>query len=257
MFPSYQYINHFQEECWWDCQTNFGEHITNFGCLADCFANSGGSGLSNSTCFDLLIKDVTTNGTCDDTVNAELGWSDLTNNCIRDDSNDITKGTCSNLTEDLLQTAPCKRSFTEQPGVIKWTLEAVVRFSCRTNVYDSLHQRLFSQTRKGKQAAEEENRATTRLPPIAFVDSAAGTKTELNYTHTLHRYPWICSLRTKGITAEQLCAVTLISLPPQPTIIVGPAHCTNLCLLVDTWTSWLQRRRLEVRRPTNTCLDGS
>ena len=68
-----------------------------------------------------------------------------------------------------------------------------------------------------------------KLAPVSEVDLTSGTKTELNYTNTLHRYPWICSLRTKGITAEHLCATTLLSVPPQPTIIVGPAHCTYLC----------------------------
>ena len=68
-----------------------------------------------------------------------------------------------------------------------------------------------------------------RMALVSEVDLAAGTKAELNYTNTRHRYPWICSLRMKGITAEYLCAVTLLSAPPQPTIIIGPAHCSYLC----------------------------
>ena len=65
------------------------------------------------------------------------------------------------------------------------------------------------------------------LVTAVYVDTEAHT--ELNFENTRHRYPWICSLRTKGITAEHICAVTLLSLPPQPTIIIGPAHCTYLC----------------------------
>ena len=83
--------------------------------------------------------------------------------------------------------------------------------------------------RKEKKQKKKQQRKFTRLPPVSQVNTTAGTKTELNYTNTQHRYPWICSLRTKGITAEHLCAVTLLSVPPQPTIIVGPAHCTYLC----------------------------
>ena len=49
----------------------------------------------------------------------------------------------------------------------------------------------------------------------------------LNNTH--HRYPWICSLRSKEIGSRHYCAVRLLSRPPGPAVIVGPAHCTDLC----------------------------
>ena len=39
-----------------------------------------------------------------------------------------------------------------------------------------------------------------------------------------HEYPWLCSLR-KG--ARHICGVTVISIYPKPTIIVGAAHCVN------------------------------
>ena len=68
-----------------------------------------------------------------------------------------------------------------------------------------------------------------RLAPIIFVNGTSGAKTELNFTNTRHRYPWICSLRTRGASPEHLCAVSLLSVPPQPTVIVGAAHCTYLC----------------------------
>ena len=56
-------------------------------------------------------------------------------------------------------------------------------------------------------------------------------RTELNFTNTRNRYPWVCSLRRKGpsLPQEHLCAVTLLSVPPKPTIVVGAAHCTYLC----------------------------
>ena len=47
--------------------------------------------------------------------------------------------------------------------------------------------------------------------------------------NTKNRYPWICSVRSKSITPRHYCAVTLLSRPPAPTVIVGPAHCTFLC----------------------------
>ena len=74
----------------------------------------------------------------------------------------------------------------------------------------------------------------TRLAPVSTVVTGDnGYKTELDYTHTRHRYPWICSLRSLNKDPAKnkvhLCAVTLLSVPPQPTVVVGAAHCTYLC----------------------------
>ena len=49
------------------------------------------------------------------------------------------------------------------------------------------------------------------------------------YRHTLHRYPWVCSLRTKGKPVDHLCAVNLLSIPPKPTVVIGSSHCTYVC----------------------------
>ena len=46
----------------------------------------------------------------------------------------------------------------------------------------------------------------------------------VNKTYFRHEYPWLCSLR-KG--ARHICGVTVISIYPKPTIIVGAAHCVN------------------------------
>jgi hypothetical protein len=39
-----------------------------------------------------------------------------------------------------------------------------------------------------------------------------------------HEYPWLCSLKLKG---GHICGITLISVYPQETILVGAAHCYN------------------------------
>ncbi len=39
-----------------------------------------------------------------------------------------------------------------------------------------------------------------------------------------HEYPWLCSLKLKG---GHICGITLISVYPQQTILVGAAHCYN------------------------------
>ena len=66
-----------------------------------------------------------------------------------------------------------------------------------------------------------------RVSPVALVNLKAMSKTKLIYRNTLHRYPWICSLRTASQPPEHLCAVTLLSLHPR--VIVGPAHCAYVC----------------------------
>jgi len=143
----------------------------------------------------------------------------------------ISKGTCSDSTEALFRTTACLNSLAEQPNIIRKTLELLVQYACSGELFESMP---FSEEfpfsfRKERKQKKERQRKFTRLPPVSTVNTTAGTKTELKYENTRHRYPWICSLRTKGITAEHLCAVTLLSVPPQPTIIVGPAHCTYLC----------------------------
>ena len=47
--------------------------------------------------------------------------------------------------------------------------------------------------------------------------------------NTRHRYPWICSVRSREVRQRHYCAVTLLSRPPAPTVLVGPAHCTFIC----------------------------
>ena len=160
----------------------------------------------------------------------------------------ITQGTCSPATERDLPSAGCQKFLAEQPLIIKNTLELLVQYSCSADVYESLP---FSQAfrrrsgltpasprasrdwasqirRKARRNAEKKIR-TKRLAPITKVDISANTKTELMFENTRHRYPWICSLRTKGSSSEHLCAVNLLAVPPNPTVIVGSAHCTYQC----------------------------
>ena len=47
--------------------------------------------------------------------------------------------------------------------------------------------------------------------------------------NTRNRYPWICSLRSRKKSKKHQCALTLLSRPPSPIVLVGPAHCTYLC----------------------------
>ena len=139
----------------------------------------------------------------------------------------IIKGTLSERTEELWRQQACLNSLSEQPFIIRRTLELLLKFSSTDDLYYDLP--FSGPTSKYANKRHQMLKTPPRLAPVQEVNTITGTKTELNFENTRHRYPWICSLRTKGITAEHLCAVTLLSKPPQPSIIVGPAHCTYLC----------------------------
>merc|ERR1712223_166280 len=139
----------------------------------------------------------------------------------------IADGTCSADTEAALQTDECKTLLANQPTIIKNTLELLIQYSCKTEVYESLP--ISQGLRKSKKKRKNRHNSKGRLAPITTVDLDAGTMTELDFENTRHRYPWICSLRTRGTNPEHLCAVNLLSVPPNPTVIVGSAHCTYQC----------------------------
>ena len=230
-----------------------GQAITNPACLRDCFSSESGP----FNCLASLVEDVATKGTCDDGNNpaASLniwGWSELENDCILEEkeyydyyggsgSGDfyydypatmiITAGTCSDSTETALQTDECMTLLAEQPKIIKNTLELLIQYSCTEDVFSSL---TFSQARRRSVPIRSLETAIQRLPPLSEVVLDAGTKTELSFENTRHRYPWICSLRTKDLNPEHLCAVNLLAIPPNPTVIVGAAHCTYICKDTET-----------------------
>ena len=61
------------------------------------------------------------------------------------------------------------------------------------------------------------------------INGSETLKAETPYEETRHRYPWICSLRSKSLDKQHHCAVTLLRRPPGPTVLVTAAHCTFLC----------------------------
>lgn len=60
--------------------------------------------------------------------------------------------------------------------------------------------------------------------PVSFV-----SKDQEGMKRTLNQYPFICSLKTRGFRGYHRCGVTLLSVPPNPTILVTAAHCTFIC----------------------------
>ena len=72
----------------------------------------------------------------------------------------------------------------------------------------------------------------SRLTPITWVSTGYGGYSDgpiPDLVNTRHRYSWICSLRKKSEDKRHLCGVTLLSMPPSPTVFVSAAHCVTVC----------------------------
>jgi len=129
----------------------------------------------------------------------------------------------------------------EQQGFILNTLSQLIQFSCKTTVsekYVDFQQMLNSRSLDSEgglfgevELPQELSQVNNRLAPVQAIYDLNGftLKTQLNFENTRHRYPWVCSLRSTGARPEHLCAVTLLSVPPKPTVVVGAAHCTYIC----------------------------
>ena len=225
--------------------------------------------LSVSTDKGTCNWDSCNEGDCSSNCNPALcldlpGWKPLFDSCGEDDSQYGVARCGEDDTEKLLgqeeytdaakeeERKKCRKSLDQQPSIIKNTLLKLIQWGCSKKLWNEFEEcaRRGSACsavdeplkRRKKREAQSTTSNTTydtpksggnhrepRLAPVALALVTDETKTTLNYNNTRHRYPWICSLRTIGITSEHLCAVTILSLPPQPTIIVGPAHCTYLC----------------------------
>ena len=48
------------------------------------------------------------------------------------------------------------------------------------------------------------------LERVATLEDGSFLRTELPLEHTRHRYPWLCSLRSKGSGKKHYCGVTLL-----------------------------------------------
>jgi len=240
-----------QEECYFDCEIfnsadTSSQIVTNLDCLKDCFPDPSGP-----NCINSLIYDVTTDGVCD------LGFSALpydngtdifkvSMNCeTNNDSTVITKGTCSVSTEELLTKTDCIYSVFRQPAFVRNTITNLVLFSCTDEVSSKYTD--FAKEISGQTRSQSNNVQQTRLSPAQSVAEFSNftLRTILNYENTLHRYPWVCSLRSRGPTPQHLCAVTILTIPPKPTVVIGSAHCTYIC-----------KRSQETPVPSCCCAEG-
>ena len=142
----------------------------------------------------------------------------------------IKEGTCSNRTEELLQTAACRASIGRQQAFIKNTIQLLIQYSCVGDPY-AMTRRSRTRRMRRMRSRRVKRDATwyvtdTGAPGATSTVGAGGSRTRMEYEHTRGRYPWLCSLRAGG---EHLCAVTLLAVPPGPAVLVGAAHCTTAC----------------------------
>merc|ERR1711892_631318 len=178
----------------------------------------------------------------------------------------ISKGTCSEDTEKTLIKDECRQFITQQPPMIMNTATELISAACSNKVskkYVDIKVTYTADTcgctpQQFKNVTDAlvvpEIPTSVDLPPFPWLGKRnsvrvvnvpnenatlpisfrfAGTKVELkakyDFNRTRNRYSWICSLRSTDLNADHFCAVTLLSLPPKPTVIVGVAHCTFLC----------------------------
>jgi len=212
-----------QEECYFDC-LSVPANLTILGyqryvvkdpaCLRDCFS---GDPKDPSFCLHTLLEDILRKGMCrDDTF---LNYT-LSDQCVIS-GNDIVKGTCSGQTEDLLlNSEECFRSAVEQPTLVQNSVFMMIHNSCTEDISKRLVNKITN-------IPTFQCKCSARINPVTNI--GVGYKTQIKYENTRNRYPWLCSLRTHGVNPEHLCAVSLLSIPPQPTILVGAAHCTSIC----------------------------
>jgi len=137
----------------------------------------------------------------------------------------IVDGVTSDKTEELLMSGEsCSFSLREQTNLIFYTLKWLLFEMCNDYIVTMILEDFYGFGKKIRQNPKE------RFPVDFVIELEDATiSTNLYPTNTRHRYPWIASLRSKEKRPRHYCALTLLSRPPAPTVLVGPAHCTYLC----------------------------
>ena len=216
--------------------------ITNPACLDDCYPPDH--------CLSHLIEDYkAAGGICkgsflDTHYNNNGIWNISDKPCeLYEEGDDyyydnyygIKTGLCSEKTEMLLlDQKNCVHPLYSQKYEILLTIDSLIYSLCTEQVYWGFWPEPLT-TDESEVKLENKN---NKLNPIDFVEVINGVKfnTTLEYENAKHRYPWLCSLRRRGEEREErggisshLCAVTLLSRPPGPTVLVTSAHCTYIC----------------------------
>ena len=144
---------------------------------------------------------------------------------------DIKTGLCSEKTEMLLlDQKNCIHPLWSSKFEITRTIDSLIFSLCEESVYFGFWPEPITTNEREVKPKNKIN----KLNPIEYVEVLNGVSfnTTLEFENTKHRYPWLCSLRRRGergAISSHFCAVTLLSRPPGPTVLVTSAHCTYIC----------------------------
>ena len=211
------------EECTWDCNIIFGDFgpiITNPECLRDCF--------EDIPCAQMILD----YPTCTPEKEAALRESECIQAVYKQQP--LVSATIGEIVAS---------NYFGTIADIEWLCFLLVEINGNYPDIDSCKNAIPPSVADGqcptRRSLRKKNTSTksTRLPPIfQTIDLSTGgsIKTEVPFENTRGRYPWICSLRSRGSNQEHYCAVTLLRRPPGPTVLVGAAHCTYLCKKSET-----------------------
>ena len=228
-------------ECYWDCRVVLARGsfplFSNPECLQDCFPQDH--------CVNRLLNHyVTEGGICNVQTQFDLTAiypivPDVMGQCFNNTTG-LPKGLCSDETEELLKDDNnCFfETIDQNPPMLANTIFSLNLTMCyhldrRTSNYNTYFDSLMTPSKKHKKKKRKKSPQSSRLNPlyevgIRYTDGKPYRST-LELEHTRHRYPWICSLRSRRSDKIHYCAATLLRRPPGPTVLVTAAHCTFLC----------------------------
>ena len=123
------FIFQFQAECYFGCQLSCDRWkrrlVSDVSCLVDCFSSDP------SNCLSGLLSDIMAKGVCNNKTDVYT----VSGDCDILPNYTILHGTCSDNTEKLLVTKECKMIIAEQQHFLLYTIQVLMRHSCRTAVW--------------------------------------------------------------------------------------------------------------------------
>ena len=143
----------------------------------------------------------------------------------------IIQGLCSDATESLLREEDCRDYVWNNKEEVWQTI--VYGLMANMCTRDTIFAFLPTSDKRRSVQHPLQYSDNSKLTPITSVMAtypfvyARGPIPDL--VNTRHRYSWICSLRQKSEDKRHLCGVTLLSMPPSPTVLVSAAHCVTVC----------------------------
>ena len=223
-----------REECWWGCETQVStgsvsgaEFLLPPTCLSDCYPADH--------CLSSLLADYqVAGGVCSGSY-AEVHYPGLfpvsDQPCEFNDYG-VVRGLCSERTKELLgDRENCGHPMLRGKQSLFATILLLTRSMCDCQTYISFFH--GGGYYAGLHQCEPQVAEDVRLIPIedAYTDDyyAVPVGRVPPLENTKHRYPWICSLRIVGQQSSHICAATLLSRPPGPTVLVTSAHCAYIC----------------------------